>query len=438
MNIKRILLGVGVGIVMSSVGAITACSAPTDNSAEKIGAAAANLEAANVTVVMHDRTGAVVGEGAGVLLGPNIVLTSGHLVAGTVKWTVKTADGKKQSTGVSGKTFDWRIYNSMKSHPRKHDVGIIYLDKAIELSAYPKLATARQADGTAAARTRSQGATFEILGATLSRTKTMPNNYFTDMSKAETVSTGGAVINQSGEIVGVVAGRGMQTGKLYIARVDRLVKWLTPKIVCGGGKVSTSSGSIAVKTYGAPPPKKDCEKDAGSSSSSSGSSGNSSGGNSSGGGGGGGGGGDGDGSGGGGGGGGGGPTGDCDDGGGIPSGGGDSTGDSDSSVPGGNDDNGGGGSGGSDDTTNGGGDSTGDSDKTTTGGQGGGGSGSGDSDGEHCEGESDDSELCPPESKDCEGPGCGGGTPDSTIDMGGGRCGTCTSSSTTGTLPPLR
>ena len=87
MNIKSILLGAGVGIVMSSIGAITACSAPTEP--EKTGVAAANLEAANVTVVMHDRTGAVVGEGAGVLLGPNIVLTSGHLVAGTVKWTVK-------------------------------------------------------------------------------------------------------------------------------------------------------------------------------------------------------------------------------------------------------------------------------------------------------------------------------------------------------------
>ena len=262
---KRALGLVGVGVLVASVGSIAACG--SSSSDENTSASVAALESANVTITLHDSVGNKVGEGAGVLIAPNLVLTSAHLVAGKAKWMVSTADGKKTSVGTRGLTYDWMRYQSLKSHPRKHDVAVIYLDKPIQLAAYPKLATDKQSAGTAAKRVRHSGQTFSLADASLGTVRTFPHAYTTEMSKSETLDTGGAVVNGKGEIVGVVSGRGMQTGKLYIARTDKLVKWLSPKVACAGGAAVVSTGS-GIKTYGAPPPKPGCNKDGGSSGSS--------------------------------------------------------------------------------------------------------------------------------------------------------------------------
>src|SRR3954462_9261112 len=117
---KRVVGAAALGVLVSSLGALAACGTPSDEENTKTGAAA--LESANVSLDLFDATGAKIGEGAGVLIAPNLVLTSGHLVAGKAKWTVTTADGKHTVNGTRGLTYDWMQYNSLKSHPRKHDV----------------------------------------------------------------------------------------------------------------------------------------------------------------------------------------------------------------------------------------------------------------------------------------------------------------------------
>ena len=69
-------------------------------------------------------------------------------------------------------------------------------------------------------RVRHLGGNFELVASKLATVRTFPHAYTTEMSNSETVNTGGAVINEKGDIVGVVTGRGMQTSKLYIARTD--------------------------------------------------------------------------------------------------------------------------------------------------------------------------------------------------------------------------
>jgi len=89
-------------------------------------------------------------------------------------------------------------YNSLKSHPRKTDIGVIYLDKPIQLPSYPQLATTKSATGASAMRVRHLGGNFELVAQKLSNIRTFPHAYATEMSNSETVNTGGAVINEKG------------------------------------------------------------------------------------------------------------------------------------------------------------------------------------------------------------------------------------------------
>src|SRR4051794_10051681 len=133
------ILGVCGAILVGALGAAVGCSAPDTDVA---GTSAQTVSAASVALTLFDESGARVGEGTGVLVAPSLVLTSAHLISGKSRWTVKTADGKT-ATGVRGVTYDWMLYNSNKSHPRKHDVGVIYLDQPIHRDVYPTLAAGK-------------------------------------------------------------------------------------------------------------------------------------------------------------------------------------------------------------------------------------------------------------------------------------------------------
>jgi hypothetical protein len=118
--------------------------------------------------------------------------------------------------------------------------------RTIQLAAYPKIATGRLSNGTAGTRIRGTGAGFEELPAAIKSIRTFPHAYLTDIPASETLDTGGAVLNAKNEIVGVVTGRGLTTGALYLARTDEMVSWLSLKKACAGG-------ATGVRTYGTPP-----------------------------------------------------------------------------------------------------------------------------------------------------------------------------------------
>jgi hypothetical protein len=272
--LNRVLGLAGVAILASSLGALAACGEPADENA----AAKETVSNANVALTLYDDNGIAVGEGSGILIAPKTVLTAAHLVAGKGKWTVTSADGKTKVNGIRGQTFDWRKYDSNLAHPRKHDVAVIFLDRPIQLASYPKIATTALPNGEQVMRVRNSGGGFQMIDSSIDRVRQMPNAYVTSMPSSETLDTGGAVVNKKGEIVGVVTGRGMQTGKLYVAKLGEVMGWLSNKATCGG---TAKGGALAIHTIGTPPPKEGCTKDGGTSSSSSG--GSSSGGSSSGG-----------------------------------------------------------------------------------------------------------------------------------------------------------
>lgn len=401
--IGRHVLGVAGAVVLaSSLVAVAACGGSPDE--EGPAKAAAALESANVSIALYDEQGVRVGDGAGVLIAPNLVLTSAHLVAGKAEWRVTTADGKTTVRSQRGLTYDWRVYESPKSHPRRRDVAVLYLEESIALASYPKLASSKQRAGAHAVRVRHDGESFERVATTLDGVRGFPNAYLVDMPTSETVRTGGAVVNEAGEIVGVVTGRGMQSGKLHVARTDALVSWMSPKIACAGGPGLSSASSATISTYGSPKKKSkpkddddcpDAGKDAGSSSSDGSDAGA---------------------------GGGAGDDGTCDDGDGLCSGnkcdaGGSNRGGSDGAKD--DDDGAGSGSG-----------SGSEADDPS-----GGGGGTGTAGDDPCGGPDEDPDVCPPEADDCSGPSCGGGVPDRTIDYG--NC-ACTSTKTTTKPPPVR
>lgn len=419
MRFARVLGVVCGGILVGGLGSLAGCSSSAE---EARGATAETVSSASVALTLHDANGARVGEGSGILVAPRLVLTSAHLVAGKARWTVKTADGKTAS-GSRGLTYDWMVYGSNKSHPRKNDVAVIYLDQPIDLPMYPTLASTRLAAGSKATRIRGTGAGFEQIATTLDTLRTFPNAYVTEIPQGELLDTGGAVVDERNEIVGLVMGRGLTTGKLYVARTDGLVAWLAPKLACGGA-------ATGVRTYGVPGSSSSSSSSSGSTGGTSGSSSGTSGsygtpppGSS---------GSSGDGTG----------TGTCNDGGGncsgdcgssgndgVPTGssssgssGASSSGTSGSSgstgtIPG---------SSGSSGGTSGGTSGSSGSSTIPGGSSGGGGTGVPGGDGDACTGESDDPELCPPEPDGCSGPTCGGGVPDDSIDYGGCACGSNT------------
>jgi hypothetical protein len=482
---KRVLGAAGAATLLGSLGALAACGGTGDTDGATESAKQA-LEGANVSIAIHDADGKRIGTGTGVLIAPKLVLTAAHLVAGNAKWSITTADGKATVMGHRALTKDWMDYDSLKAHPRKTDVAVIYLDHAINLPAYPKLATARQSDGASISRVRHAGQAFQTLSGSISHWRSFPYAYYADIPSSETLDTGGAVVNDKFEIVGVVTGRGLQTGKLHIARTDHMMTFLSPKVACAGGKIGVD-GSLSIRTYGTPPTGTSSSGGSSSGGSSSGTGGST----------------DCDAAGGGSGstGGGGGDDSDkCDDGGGSCSGdcsgsggggsssggtnsGGTNSGTSSSSSSGGtgtsssggttssggtgsssggtntggsdtgtssSSSSGGGGtstssSGGTGTGSSSGGTSTGGSDTGTSSGgtSGGGGTGTGTGGGtgaggtsggtsggtDQCQGPSDNPDVCPPEPAGCVGPDCGGGTPDSTIDYGGSTGGTGGSSS---------
>lgn len=269
--LNRVLGAAGVAILVSSLGVLAACSESTDENAS----AKETVSNANVALTLYDDNGIEVGRGSGILIAEKTVLTSAHLIAGKGKWTVTAADGRKVN-GIRGQTFDWKRYDSLMAHPRKHDVGVVFLDRPIQLASYPKISTVSQPNGEQVMRVRNDGGkNFQFIDAKLDRVRQMPNAYITEIPASETLDTGGAVVNGKGEIVGIVTGRGMQTGKLYIAKLGEVVGWLSDKANCGGA--TTSGGALSVRTIGVPT-KPGCTKDAGTNiSKDGGSSGGSSG-----------------------------------------------------------------------------------------------------------------------------------------------------------------
>ncbi len=82
------------------------------------------------------------------VIAPKTVLTAGHCVYGYGRWSVYApyASGQR-AEGTGAAVYDWRT-NSAVADPTLHDIGLVFLDRAISLSTYPTLAREAMPDGS--------------------------------------------------------------------------------------------------------------------------------------------------------------------------------------------------------------------------------------------------------------------------------------------------
>lgn len=236
-NHHMVLIGLG-----SALAALAACSAPeTAREAD----AKQTTQASSVVIEMVNTNGSSVGSCSGTLIGPKMVLTAGHCIAGFKSWKVRSSAGT--STG-SVATTPWKAFGSDLSHPEHSDVGLILLDKEIKLDGYPSVASKVAKGSTKGLRFHRSAENANAPTATettinLGEEKGFKLNYLVKAEKNEWVDSGGAVLNSKGELIGVVSGLGKNSGMIHVARIDNFATWTKSAIACSNGLSARTWGS---------------------------------------------------------------------------------------------------------------------------------------------------------------------------------------------------
>jgi MYXO-CTERM domain-containing protein len=195
---------------------------------------------------------------SGTVIAPRVLLTAGHCVDGADGWRVRAPYAHNQvSTASAGKTFDWNEGGAETVNPNHHDVGVVFLDQEIHLSAYPQIAHVPVSDGTRVINlgrinngilSNSQLFASAPIKVYDGGSEGFPLDYAAD-EVIESGDSGGAdYINGTTTIVAVNSGAG---GGEVLARVDLVYDWIEQQIAShGGGGYDPSQPSIAMSTNG--------------------------------------------------------------------------------------------------------------------------------------------------------------------------------------------
>lgn len=187
---------------------------------------------------------------SGSLIAPRVVLTAGHCVAGERSWTVRAPfAGNQQARVLEGKTLDWTYDASGYVNPNQHDVGLLYLDRAITLTKYPTLQRSKVANGTSVVNigridngTLSTSALFVSKPIQLRDASSSGFPY--DYISSEIIESGdsGGPVELAGDghvIVAVNSGAG--GGTQVLARVDLVQSWIDGYVASHGGYASSAT-----------------------------------------------------------------------------------------------------------------------------------------------------------------------------------------------------
>lgn len=179
---------------------------------------------------------------SGALIAPKVVLTAGHCVFGFDGWDVVApyANGQKASA-TSGAVLDWNV-TSENVDPTKHDVGLVFLDKAITLSSYPKLAQSPLANGAQVVNVgRINNGVMSNTNLYVSKPVTVKGaasvGFPYDYVATEVIESGDSggpdLIPGTHTIVAVNSGSG--GGTEVLARVDLVYSWIQQQVAAHGG-----------------------------------------------------------------------------------------------------------------------------------------------------------------------------------------------------------
>jgi hypothetical protein len=204
---------------------------------------------------------------SGALIAPRVVLTAGHCVAGESSWSVVAPFAQNQQARVlEGKTLDYTTNPQGYVNTNQHDVGLLYLDRAISLSQYPTLQRAKLTNGTSVVNIgRIQSGTLSTTSLFVSAPLTVsdatsagfPYDYIAN-EIIESGDSGGPVelAGASHTIVAVNSGAG--GGTEVLARVDLVTSWIDSYVNAHGGYASVATPAPSPTPAPTPAPAPSC------------------------------------------------------------------------------------------------------------------------------------------------------------------------------------
>jgi hypothetical protein len=202
---------------------------------------------------------------SGAVIAPRVVLTAGHCVAGIGKWRIKLPYAGNQSVfGSKGATFDWTGSSGQSVDPNQHDVGLVFLDSAVSLPAWPVVANAPVAFGSQVVNIgridngrASNTALFVGPGVTVQDGARIGHRfaYYTNEVIQPGDSGGPDEVPGSSphKIVAVNSGGG--SGRQVLARVDLVYSWIDGQVRANGGWPNASQ---PIQPPPPPPPPPAC------------------------------------------------------------------------------------------------------------------------------------------------------------------------------------
>jgi Trypsin len=185
-----------------------------------------------------------------VLIAPSVVLTAGHCVDGMVSWSVSVSGAHGSAASATrGETFDWHENGAATVNPSHHDIGLVYLDRPIQIPAFPVLATAAVSDKTQVVdlgRIDNAMLTNSFYKAPVTVSDAAPIGYPFDYYGVDVIEhgdSGGPVFLPSTHTI-VAVNSGAGTGVEVLARVDLLSAWIAQRIATMGPAPEAGAGAV--------------------------------------------------------------------------------------------------------------------------------------------------------------------------------------------------
>jgi len=196
----------------------------------------------------------------GTLIAPRVVLTSAHCADGGDSAFVRAPNASGQSANASRiiKYYDWQKAEKGAAREKQHDLALVMLEQPITIDDYARV----QADACPSCEVASisrQGKTLSM-SATMRSSQTTPAKHPSSMIVSQgDADAGGPVIRTTGGhpyVVGVMSGRGAQTGVGFATRLDerKVQSWISHVVALSAtapGSVGTGTRSVHLLNTGA-------------------------------------------------------------------------------------------------------------------------------------------------------------------------------------------